>query len=478
MDNQSRILRKSNNIINISNGLNLLEHKAYNEILFGQQEQKSLELNLSVSSFIPVVGKDNYTKTVQILDGLRLKRFKFIDDKMNKHIGVCGHINEYEVSNGQVRIMLSSKLFELMDLEAANNLLAGYSNIDLSVTHLLECKYGCYLYEYIAMLKGKKDYADKRNKINPKSRPINITIDKGREITNSTNKYGVFSKWKEKIISPAIEDINKHAKFTMEVDFLIENKKVTSFNIFRRKKLVSGQSEQQKPTPVVAKVLPAEPVQPVSTIEHLPEPVRELIKAGFKDEDFLLNKWHKSDEDKREIAKVWDCVSNSYIKQNKPFGHGLIKSFFDKKTFADEQKPSLAYADDRDAKPRCTLEKQTDEDKQIDKEIAELNNERFGKVWNAEQDKLELLKDIQRHTLLKSVRQAISELKTFDWHTLISNKQLRGEVLSVLSKKYNLDIVRRENATEYYTDPRILQRIKDTQALTNLFGGVQLRGVA
>lgn len=444
MDNQDRILYKSNKIINISNRLSFLAHKTFNNLLLDNQNQKSLEIKTSIQNLEHIFGKDQYSGVVRILTELRAKEFKFIDDKLSKHLGKCGHINEFEIRNGDITVLLSSKLFDLMTLENTENLTAGYTGINLDISDKLETRPGCYFYEYFGMLKGKKDYADRRHKINPASRPMNMTLEQVKHVTNTN--YQQFYKLKTKTVDIAINDINKNTPQKIILEPVYNKKTVVSINFYLSKKsqeIILPKQElfkpvEQEPQPTI------EPIKQIEMPTGLPAPVLELINGGARDKNEIMKLWNMDKTIFLESLNA--CKKKSSEKPLQNFVGYFINTFnakFDKKDEVtkrqNEQDSSKHWTERPNGKPPCTLTVEPAIDEEKEAQDKQYYQQKWDTAMNSEEQK-EIVQQIDKATeCMPSLNKFIGQVlrnENFNFDFLVANKPFYGFLKEKIKEKF------------------------------------------
>jgi len=140
---------------------------------------------------------------------------------------------EYDFEENQMSVEFSTDIN--LYLSSLKNKFTKYRLINIIN---LQSKYAIRLYELLAKQQNKTD------------KTFKISVTELKELLNVETKYKSFSHFHDKIIKPAIIQINEHSNFIVEYNTLKKSRSITSikfkFNIKKTKKVSKKISNEDK----------------------------------------------------------------------------------------------------------------------------------------------------------------------------------------------------------------------------------------
>ena len=229
---EEAILYKHSLAVHSSAELGLLERKITNAFLYHafQNSEAQEENKITVSELLKLIGMRtrNYT---QIYLSIRNIATTLIEwgvlkaDSFKGNLTGVTFLEMFNIHNGVIKYRLPREL---------NNLLFSpnqYAKIRLSSVAAMKSSYGVALYENCASYLGWGDTGW-------------ISIKDFRKLMGVANKYLIYRDLKRRVIVAAINDVNKHAEFSIE---LLEKKE--GRNISKIKLVVHAKQKPQQSKP-------------------------------------------------------------------------------------------------------------------------------------------------------------------------------------------------------------------------------------
>ncbi len=217
INNKPMILHKHNLMVKAKYNLTTVETKLYLNILYFLQSKINdrsynlvelnnnvIVLNMSKVSFKELVPGNQYledAKFLRMFEGLRTKPIYY---KINKKWTLSGFIDRAtidEEDSAMIKIEIDKFTVKMLT-EYKDN---GYTPLNLALMFGLEGMYSYRLYELIRLWSNTKEI-------------INYTIDELKEYLMLEDKksYNTYANFKNKVIKPAIDELNMLGLFNIE----------------------------------------------------------------------------------------------------------------------------------------------------------------------------------------------------------------------------------------------------------------------
>ena len=339
-----------------------------------------------------------------------------------------------DIEDSYIEVKVDDQLKDKLNINKSKD---GYNQHNLSILKLFKGKHGYKLYQYIMMRLNTS-----------KSSNIAVTIEDLRAFLGCKSSHKEFKYFNLKVLKVAVNEINLISDLNIEYEINVRNFLEIDFVVKKRKlsKITEAVQTQASTSIKIPQIEikeqiieTAKPIIPpntnLGTMSHFPEPVRDLVIWGYKDDTELMRRWHLSEEYKREIGHIWQACKTSYIDKGKTVSHNLIQSFLDKGTFRD--KPVVQnvnpYANfetpkqitDRENAERALSLKEADKtDKFLHEQWADLSNSL----------KTALLKKIKEDTCfprIKPIIEAILLSGDLNLQQMLVNLHLRAEIINM-----------------------------------------------
>lgn len=215
--NKPMILHKHNLMVKAKYNLTTLETKLYLNILYFLQfklndssyelvelNNNVIVLNMSKLSFKELIPGNQYledAKFLRMFEGLRTKPIYYKIDKKWTLSGFIDRATINEEDPAMIKIELD-KFTAKMLTEYKDN---GYTPLNLALMFGLEGMYSYRLYELIRLWSNTKEV-------------INYTVEELKEYLMLEDKksYNTYSNFKNKVIKPAIDELNMLGLFNIE----------------------------------------------------------------------------------------------------------------------------------------------------------------------------------------------------------------------------------------------------------------------
>ncbi|MGL4911542.1 MAG: replication initiation protein, partial [Romboutsia sp.] len=230
-DNKPMILHKSNIMVKAKYNLTTLETRLYLNILYCLQSKirnnecnlidthkNTVSLEMKKESFEELIPGKQYledAKFIRLFEGLRTKPIYY---KIDKKWTLSGFIDRATIdSENQSIIKIELDIFTLKMLTSYKE--DGYTPLNLALTFGLEGMYSYRLYELIRLWSNTK-------------KVINYSIDELKEYLMLEDKksYNTYANFKNKVIKPAVEELNVLGLFHIEYSENKVGRKVDSID--------------------------------------------------------------------------------------------------------------------------------------------------------------------------------------------------------------------------------------------------------
>ena len=264
---KKELLHKPNQLIMMTNGdISVNQRKAYNVILFQAREEllknnKQTEFIFSISDLKKSAGI-NATNNKELKEDLtKLKR---VDVEVMKNGGedwsIFNLLSEATKEGDQLLIELPRTIRKAL-IENSY-----YTTLDLLTLKNFTSKYAVIIYEMALRYKGKEI-------------PF-LTLEEFKQLTGTkeVKSYNNFGLLKNKVITPALTEINEKTEYKIDYDLKRSGRKVTGIK-FKLEKLKKAPVQQIKDVPPVKYKGKA----PEEVTEEIKEPISQEIKQHKKD---------------------------------------------------------------------------------------------------------------------------------------------------------------------------------------------------
>lgn len=289
--NKPMILHKHNLMVKAKYNLTTLETKLYLNILYFLQSKLNdssyelielnnnvIVLNMNKLSFKELIPGNQYledAKFLRMFEGLRTKPIYYKIDKKWTLSGFIDRATINEEDPTMIKIELD-KFTAKMLTEYKDN---GYTPLNLALMFSLEGMYSYRLYELIRLWSNTKEV-------------INYTVEELKEYLMLEDKksYNTYSNFKNKVIKPAIDELNMLELFNIEYKENKVGRKVDSID-FKVKDLDKRKYFDKKEINKVIEDINLENKEDISTLKasevknstNMPFTKKETLKIENKD---------------------------------------------------------------------------------------------------------------------------------------------------------------------------------------------------
>lgn len=244
MENDIKVLHKNNTLVRGRYDLKTIEFKIYSFILHHMQKhdseriisknEDSVKIKMYSDDFIQIFKNDKQyikrNRLENIFENLRVKKVKYyvMNDITNAFDwSVFGFISRYDYLSEDKSFILK---IERTIYDMVKNYPEGYTPLNLKLLLTLDGKYTFRFYELLRLWAGTKT-------------KINYSIEDLKEFLGLENKkaYEIYANFKNKVIVPAIKELNETDKFKIEykevkcgrkvvsVDFIVEDSETRKY---------------------------------------------------------------------------------------------------------------------------------------------------------------------------------------------------------------------------------------------------------
>lgn len=229
--NDIKVINKHNTLIKGKYDLKTVEYKIYSTILYQIQRGETDRLisksedNVSIKvypcDFIEVFKNDSQyikrNRLEKIFESLRVKKVKyyvFNEDTKEFDWSVFGFISKYDFSSVDKSFILK---IDRMIYDMVKDYPAGYTPLNLKLLLSLDGKYTFRFYELLRLWSGTKAI-------------ITYTLDEIKEYLSIEDKtsYSTYANLKNKVINPALEELNASKILEIEASEIKERNKVVA----------------------------------------------------------------------------------------------------------------------------------------------------------------------------------------------------------------------------------------------------------
>ena len=255
---------KNSAAIQINNRITLLQRRTWNALLFHAYNglENEEEHSISLQYLATLVGYDShdmeYLKETSKAMMRCIVEWDVLDKDGSPEWGATALLAQVKIKRGICTYAYSPELRRRLHNPAM------YARLDLNLQKQFESKYSLALWELCTDYLGSgREYGET---------PF-IPIEVFRKLMGLTeNMYPAFMNFNQKVIKPAVEEINQVSDFWVVVDYQRQGRKVTAikFKMTRVRLLPEPRSEQRTLFP---------------NMEDMPTVVRELRDAGMSMKD-------------------------------------------------------------------------------------------------------------------------------------------------------------------------------------------------
>src|SRR5215510_13221087 len=252
--------------IHIENNITLLQRRAWNALLFHAYNdlEAEEEHRISLHRLADLIGYDShdmeYLKEASKAMMRCIVEWDVLDKDGNPQWGATALLAQATIERGVFTYAYSPELRRRLHNPAM------YARLDLNLQRRFVSKYGLALWELCADYLGSgREYGET---------PY-IPLESFRKLMGITESaYPSFKRLKDKVINPAVEEINNVSDFRVVVDYLREGRKVTALKFkIRRVALLSEIQHEQKTL--------------FPELDDMPLVVRELKDVGIATQDAI-----------------------------------------------------------------------------------------------------------------------------------------------------------------------------------------------
>lgn len=229
--NDIKVINKHNTLIKGKYDLKTVEYKIYSIILYQMQRgetdrllsknEDSVSIKVYPSDFIEVFKNDSQyikkNRLEKIFEGLRVKKVKYyIFNENTKEFdwSVFGFISKYDFLSSDKSFTLK---IDRMIYDMVKDYPEGYTPLNLKLLLSLDGKYTFRFYELLRLWSGTKAI-------------ITYTLDEIKEYLSLEDKksYGTYANLRNKVINPALEELNASKILEIEASEIKKKNKVVA----------------------------------------------------------------------------------------------------------------------------------------------------------------------------------------------------------------------------------------------------------
>ena len=257
---------KNSAAIQIDNQITLLQRRTWNALLFNAYNNLEMEEEhcISLEDLARLIGYDShdmeYLKEASRAMMRCIVEWDVLDKDGSPEWGATALLAQVKIKRGMCTYAYSPELRRRLHNPAM------YARLDLNLQKQFNSKYSLALWELCTDYLGSgRDYGET---------PF-IPLDAFRKLMGVTDKmYPAFMNFNQKIIKPAVDEINAVSDFRVAVDYQRQGRKVTAlkFKMRRIALLPEAVTAQRKLFP---------------DLEEMPVIVKELREAGLSTLDAL-----------------------------------------------------------------------------------------------------------------------------------------------------------------------------------------------
>lgn len=256
---------KNSAAIQINNKISLLQRRTWNALLFYAYNnlQAEAEHAIPLQDLASLVGYDShdidYLKEASKALMRCIVEWNVLDKDGSPEWGATALLAQVKINKGVCIYAYSPELRRRLHNPAM------YARLDLNLQKQFESKYSLALWELCTDYLGSGRESGET--------PL-ITLEDFRMLMGTETMYPAFMNFNQKVIKPAVEEINRVSDFRVAVEYQRQGRKVTAikFKISRVLLLPEPSNEQRKLFP---------------DREDMPAAVRELQDAGMSTKDAL-----------------------------------------------------------------------------------------------------------------------------------------------------------------------------------------------
>lgn len=233
MKNDVKVLHKNNTLVRGKYDLKTVEFKIYSFVLHEMQKhdseriinknEDSIKIKMYSDDFLEIFKNDKQyikrNRLENIFESLRVKKVKYYVMNDNTNVfdwSVFGFISRYDYLSEDKSFILK---IERTIYDMVKNYPEGYTPLNLKLLLTLDGKYTFRFYELLRLWTGTKS-------------KINYSIDELKEFLALENKkaYETYANFKNKVIFPAIKELNETGKFKIDYKEVKNGRKVSSID--------------------------------------------------------------------------------------------------------------------------------------------------------------------------------------------------------------------------------------------------------
>ena len=228
-----KVINKNNTLIKGKYDLKTIEYKLYSTILYQMQRGESdrviskgedlVSIKVYPNDFLEVFKNDSQyikkNRLEKIFEGLRVKKVKYyVLNEITKEFdwSVFGFISKYEFLSADKSFVLK---IDRMIYDMVKDYPEGYTPLNLKLLLSLDGKYTFRFYELLRLWSGSKSI-------------ITYSIDEIKEYLSIEDKksYALYTNLRNKIINPAIDELNSSNVLEIEISEVKEKNKVVAID--------------------------------------------------------------------------------------------------------------------------------------------------------------------------------------------------------------------------------------------------------
>lgn len=332
---EAKILMKHNMITKAKFNITTVENRIFQLVMYKLQKKGTgiLECNISMEEFKKIVKhKESLTPKgiSELLTDLRKQSIYFRKTKQEQNAdkeakkpfavwGEWGIINGhmYDEETESFTIEASEKVHSLLQ----DYLEGGYTPINLSVFFNLSNSYSQRFYDLLRLWSNKKKI-------------INYSVSELRELLMIEDKYPRFVDFKRRVLTPAIDELNKTGMFIIEIkenrkgravdslDFIVSDLDKRKYFEKKGEEILHEGDSKEDETSIIEDVVEKVDAPKSSTNETIiPEetvllkPLHRLVKMTFKGIDFSEGEYYMAFVESEVATQIQDNVEEIGVKE-------------------------------------------------------------------------------------------------------------------------------------------------------------------
>lgn len=332
---EAKILMKHNMITKAKFNITTVENRIFQLIMYKLQKRGTgvLECEVSLDEFKKIVkhkGSLTPKGISELLTDLRKQSIYFrktkqeqsADKKAKKPFAVWG---EWGIINGHMydeeTESFTIEASEKVHLLLHDYLEGGYTPINLSVFFNLSNSYAQRFYDLLRLWSNKK-------------KVINYSVSELRELLMIEDKYPRFVDFKRRVLTPAINELNKTGMFTIEIkenrkgravesiDFLVDDLDKRKYFEKKAEEILHERDSKEVENSITEDTIEKADAPKTTTTETIiPEetvllkPLHRLVKMAFRGIDFSEGEYYMAFVESEVATQIQDNVEEIGAKE-------------------------------------------------------------------------------------------------------------------------------------------------------------------